>query len=373
MPEKKDRDGVHRRKGRAGFVISYTNAAGHRRLKTVHTKNLTDARNMRAAMIARVEKQRILGIVDATDDDFDRVTERYLKYQKPRVGAKTYRRYADLVEQYLRPAFKGRIGAITRSKVLDYVTDRLSEVAPGTVLIEIVVLKHIMRLAHEEWSLIPENPTKTLTPKTLGIKLPPGRVRYLHPDELLNLLDHCPAWLRPLVVLAIATGLRRGSLVALRWPQFDARRRHLMISKTKNNERVIVHLNEIGLLGLTMAAQHFGMSQIGRIFPDVTEDQVSMAFKDAREKAGIEDFRFHDLRHTNASWLRMSGTDIHTIAVMLGQKDIRMAMRYSHLSSDFLSANAKQLDGVFSALLQRNSPDRSLIAARAESAEEEPG
>src|SRR5262249_35193422 len=117
---------------------------------------------------------------------------------------------------------------------------------------------------------------------------------------------------------------------------------------------LIVHLNEIGLVGLAMAATYYGRGQLGKIFPDVTADQVTMAFRRACKLAKIEDFRFHDLRHTNASWLRMTGTDIHTLAVMLGHKDIRMTMRYSHLSGDFLAGNAKQLDGVFRSLLQLN-------------------
>jgi integrase len=355
MSKKRDRDGVHRRADRDGFFISYTDATGKRRLKKVHAANLREARKMRSGYIARVEKQKVLGVTDAEDTDFGQVTARYLKYQKPRVSEDTYERLEGIIEQHLKPALAGKIGAITRSKISDYVTDRLNEVSAGTVQKEFNAIKHIMRLAHEEWNLIPENPAKTLTMKTMSIKLPPGRVRYLHPNELIILLEHCPEWLRPIVILGIATGLRRGSIIELRWPQYYEGSRQLIIQKTKNGESVIVHLNEIGQLALHMAAEQFGRGPIGRIFPNITPNQVTVAFRRAASKAGIEDFHFHDLRHTNASWLRMTGTDIHTIAVMLGQKDIRMAMRYSHLSSDFLAANAKQLDGVFSSLLQLNS------------------
>ena len=353
---KKDRDGVCQRPGRMGFYISFTDANGRRKQKMVHAANLTEARKIRAGYIARVEKQKVLGVAEAEDTKFETVAIEYLKYQKPRVSPDSYQRIEGIIETHLKVAFKGKIGAITRAKISHYITGRLNKVGPGTVQKEFNTLKHLLRLAHEEWNMIPENPAKTLTLKSLGIKLPPGRVRYLLPEELIDLLHHCPVWLRPIVILGIATGLRRGNILSLRWSQYFERNRHLLIQKTKNNEPVVCHLNEIGLLGLTMAAHHFGQGQIGRVFPEVTEDQVSMAFRRACSKAKIEDFRFHDLRHTNASWLRMTGADIHTIAVVLGHKDIRMSMRYSHLSGDFLAGNVKQLDGVFFAAVEQFNP-----------------
>jgi integrase len=153
--------------------------------------------------------------------------------------------------------------------------------------------------------------------------------------------------------------LRRGNIVRLRWTQYDARTGKLNIKQTKNREPITVYLNKIGLAGLTMAAAHFGPGTVGRIFPDVTEINVSVTFGRVCKAAGITDFHFHDLRHTHASWLKMTGSDIHTIAMMLGHKDIRQTARYSHVSSDFLTNHARQLDGVFSSLLQLNpAPDR---------------
>jgi integrase len=89
----------------------------------------------------------------------------------------------------------------------------------------------------------------------------------------------------------------------------------------------------------------------GRLFPKVTPGQVSVAFRRAVNNAKIEDFSFHDLRHSAASWLRMSGADIHTVAQLLGHKDLRMAARYQHLSPAFLSEAVKGLDRAFAVLL----------------------
>lgn len=72
-----------------------------------------------------------------------------------------------------------------------------------------------------------------------------------------------------------------------------------------------------------------------------------MVFRRAAEAANIDDFWFHDLRQTAASWLRMQGADIHTVALLLGHKDRRMAARYQHLSPAFLADAVKKLDQVF--------------------------
>jgi orotidine-5'-phosphate decarboxylase len=89
---------------------------------------------------------------------------------------------------------------------------------------------------------------------------------------------------------------------------------------------------------------------------------VSTAFIRLCEKLKIEDFRFHDLRHTAASWMRMSGADIHTVASLLGHKNLRMAARYQHLSPPFLADAVGKLDAVFSeatgAISAKNGAER---------------
>lgn len=77
---------------------------------------------------------------------------------------------------------------------------------------------------------------------------------------------------------------------------------------------------------------------------------MTRVFREACTSLGIEDFRFHDLRHTAASWMRMSGADIHTVALVLGHKDLRMAARDQHLSAAFFGEAVGRLDAVFGEL-----------------------
>ena len=339
----RERDGVYQRADRPGFWISFTDPRGRRRRRKVagaHT--LQQARAALAAELQNVERARIYGVAPPSPEAFGSVVARYLKHQKARLTGAGYERTRGVAEGNLT-AFFGvlKIGDIRRADVQRYVTHRSGEVSPGTVVRELNILKRLFTLC-VEWEAIPFNPAS-------GVKsprVPAGRVRYLQPGEFRALLAVCPEWLRPIVGLAVATGMRRGEILALRWLDVDRTGERLLLAQTKNGEGRIVYLNALALKVLD--AQPSGQATAAdRVFGDVTGEQVSMAFLRAASAAKIEDFSFHDLRHTAASWLRMKGADIHTVAQLLGHKDLRMAARYQHLSPAFLADAVKKLDQVF--------------------------
>jgi hypothetical protein len=103
-----------------------------------------------------------------------------------------------------------------------------------------------------------------------------------------------------------------------------------------------------------------------QLFGRVSGEQVSVAFKRVCRKLKIEDFRFHDLRHTTASWLRMQGADIHTVAKLLGHKDLRMAMRYQHLSPEYLAEAMTTLHKIFPASCYQDVTENRLLEAATE-------
>jgi integrase len=122
----------------------------------------------------------------------------------------------------------------------------------------------------------------------------------------------------------------------------------IMLSQTKNGDGRIVYLNTLAQQAIG-AARDAGSLPTDRVFgqSQMVPDYVSQVFARACQAVGIEDFSFHDLRHTAASWMRMGGADIHTVAQILGHKDLRMAARYQHLSPAFLSDAVKLLDSAF--------------------------
>jgi integrase len=134
----------------------------------------------------------------------------------------------------------------------------------------------------------------------------------------------------------------------LRWLDIDFKGRRIMLPQKKNGDGRIVYLNTLAQQALAVMPQGKAKST-DLVFngESITPEYVSLAFLRACRSVKISDFSFHDLRHTAASWMRMKGADIHTVALILGHKDLRMAARYQHLSPAFLSDAVKLLDGAY--------------------------
>ena len=345
------RDGVYQRKDRPGWWITWTDAKGRRRQRKTDAQNITQAKAIRAAELLNVEKAKMLGHTPPGKDTFREVADRYLKYQKVRLSAKSYRREEGILRLHLSRFDSLKLTAIRKSDIQQYVTERAAKVAAATVSMELVVIKHLFSLA-VEWEIVPTNPAQFVKPP----KLPAGRMRYLQPTELRALLEVCPDGLREIVALAVSTGMRRGEILGLRHLDVDLSNRLIMLPQTKNGQGRIIHLNDMAMM--VLESVHVKNAQLARVFPDWDGPKVSDAFERARAKVKLADFRFHDLRHTCASWMRMSGADIHVVAQLLGHKDLRMTARYSHLSPDFMAQAVGKLDSVFGALKAKNGGER---------------
>jgi integrase len=340
------RDGIFTRKDRPGaFYGSWTDACGRRRKRRLDAYTLQQARDVLAAERAKAEKARVLGYMPPGKETFAEIVPRYLQHQKARLTPRAYERTRGVVEGHLKSAFGNvKLANIRRADVQRYATERSSKVAPGSVVKELNILKHLFHLAME-WEIVPVNPAQ-------GVKMPrvpAGRVRYLQPAELHTVLEACPKWLWPIAGLLAFSGMRRSEVLGLRWLDVDRNGERLMLPQTKNGDGRIVWLNALACQVLDSIAKN-GARPTDLVFPardGISPENVSLAFLRACRKVGIADFRLHDLRHTAASWLRMSGADLQDVAELLGHRDLRMTKRYSHLSPAHLSAAVKRLDSVF--------------------------
>ena len=335
------RDGIYQRKDRAGFWISWTDAQGRRRFRKTDATNITQAKQIRAAEKARVEQAKVLGFAPPGEETFAEVAKRFLKHQKARLTTRAYEREEGIIRLYLIPFFNCPVAGIRRQEVQGYVSHRIGKTSAHSVQKELNALKHLLRLA-VEWEIIPINPAQSVR----SPRVPAGRVRYLQLTEMRLLLEACPDWLRPIVALAFCTGMRRGEIIGLRRLDIDLSNQRVLLPQTKNGEGRIVYLNQLAMTVMTSLPCRDEASPTAKIFGDVTPDSITATFRKVCIKLELADFRFHDLRHTAASWMRMNGADIHTVAQLLGHKDLRMATRYQHLSPGFLAEAVGRLDGV---------------------------
>jgi integrase len=159
-------------------------------------------------------------------------------------------------------------------------------------------------------------------------------LRFLEKEEIDRLLVNSPQHLRGIVIVALNTGMRKGEILSLKWRDCDFQRGLIRLTNTKNNESRTLPMNETVKITLIDVRKHpdspfIFTNKVGKPYGDIKK-----SFLSAVEKAGIMDFHFHDLRHTFASHLVMSGVDLNTVRELLGHKSLAMTIRYSHLSPD---------------------------------------
>jgi len=200
-------------------------------------------------------------------------------------------------------------------------------------------LSKAFSVAVREWHWLADNPVRRVSKE----REPRGRVRYLSDDERKALLAACResalVELPLIVMLALTTGMRRGEISNLRWPDVDLKRGLIVLQKTKNGERRSVPIvAEVA----AMLRAHAKVRRLDsdQLFPgrDGKPLATDAAWYAALEAAGVKDFRFHDLRHTAASYLAMSGATTPEIAAVLGHKTLQMVRRYTHLSDQHTGA-----------------------------------
>jgi len=279
---------------------------------------------------------------------FHEFAKEYLKWSKTNKKASTYLRNISIMRG-LDKEFEGKnIQDITSWLIEKWKSKRSQKFKPGSVNRELALLKHIFSKALE-WKRIKENPAS----KVKRLKGETKRVRYLMPDEIQTLLSHCEGLLsgllKPMVTLALHTGARKGEIQGLEGSIVNFDLRLISLMDTKNGERRDIPMNE------RVRAMLKAMEQRGRlIFSNRNGNRIDscalyLAFHEALKGSTIEDFKFHDLRHTFASNLVMQeGVELNDVWELLGHKKMDMTLRYAHLSPKHKGMLVNILDGVMS-------------------------
>ena len=238
------------------------------------------------------------------------------------------------------------LGRLLLSQVTREVIDRIAdakakESSPSNANRYLALIRAILRRARDEWEWVETIPHVRL------YREPKGRIRFLSPEEARRLLAELPHHLRDMAQFALATGLRQRNVSFLRWEQVDMARRVAWIhpDEAKAGRAIGVPLNASAL---DVLRQRLGQDPV-HVFTYEGKPVArcsTKAWKKALERAGIErTFRWHDLRHTWASWHVQSGTPLQELMELGSWASYEMVLRYAHLAADHLRGAACRIDG----------------------------
>jgi len=202
------------------------------------------------------------------------------------------------------------------------------------------LVRAILMRSRDEWEWI------SSFPKVRLFKEPKKRVRFLSEKEARRLLGELPGHLRDMAMFSLATGLRQANVSYLTWNQVDILRKVAWIyaDQAKTGKTIAVPLNEIALDVL----HHRKGTDPEYVFTyngKPVDRTSTKAWKNALQRAGIENFRWHDLRHTWASWHVQNGTSLQELMELGGWSSYEMVLRYAHLAGDHLLEAANRISG----------------------------
>lgn len=310
-----------RRRGERWFVDFYT-SGGRRVREIVETTDRREAQEYHDKLKAELWRAERLGHKPRVP--FATAAARWL-----REAQKASIRNDVLHIQFWRGHFT-YLDEITREKV-DLAVSHLKD---GNANRYLSTLRAILKRAEGEWNLIEKAPLLRMRKESSR------RIRFLSASESAELIRSLHTRHRPLIRFLFATGLRLGSALTLCWTQIDLTRRVCWIhgDQSKSGKPIPVPLNEDALQALREAKGRHPVSVFNQTRP------TNRIWRKALLKAGIEDFRIHDCRHTWASWHVQAGTPLYALQEMGGWKTLEMVRRYAHLAPEHLAEHAARIE-----------------------------
>jgi integrase len=240
----------------------------------------------------------------------------------------------------LTPLFQGRVlNDLGPADIQAYIDVRRTQgVGPGTINKELNLLSAALNFARRRLQWEAPNPV-------VGMRLrpPEGRIRWIdrrEAERLLNEADEIRSYLADFIRLGLHTGMRKGEMLGLSWDRVDFELGMVYLSDKdqKNGKHGGIPLNDDAVAALERRREHREQycPDSQWVFANRKGERIAdikKGFKSACDKAGIEDFHPHDLRHTCAAWLVQDGVDIRVVSELLRHSSIQVTMRYAHLSS----------------------------------------
>ena len=290
--------------------------------KTFGTK--TDAEKWARSVESEIDKGQFVSINEAQRTTLGDAIARYLVEVTPTMKGATEDTIR-LKAIMRKPIARWSMANLSAAHIAAYRDERLKQVSAGTVIRELAYLSSIINHARREWGITVPNPVQMVRKP----QNPQARSRVLTDEEVAKLLHALEPtgrrshWTKPAVQLALATAMRRGELLSLRWEHVDLQNRTAFLSDTKNGESRTVPLSTAAVQVLATLPRHIS----GVVIP-VKFFTLDAAFKRALKRSGLDDVRFHDLRRTAITRMAEKLPNVIELAAVSGHKSLMVLKRY---------------------------------------------
>jgi len=333
------------------YIIDYYLPDGTRKRERIGP-NKRDALDVLAKRRTQIREDKWFELERESKIYFRELSEKFLKeYSRPPKKAVSSVGRDRLSVKHLNKFFGNKLAhQITREAIEAYQNKRLDDgVVGGTVNREVACLKTIFNKA-VDWKLVKFSPAR----KIKMLKEPPPIVRYLSEQELPKLLKACEIseakGLYPIVFVGLNTGMRLGEILNLKWRDIDFINGFIHVEKAKGEKRrdipLTTELTKVLKFGIKVEnTEYVFCDENGKPFRN-----INRSWKTAKRRAGIKNFRFHDLRHTFASYLVMGGVDLYMVSELLGHSSVEVTKRYAHLSPKYKKRAMEVLSKIVTAM-----------------------
>jgi integrase len=322
------------------YWISFKDQFGRRISKSAQTEDPKEAQARLASLETKVREGKFFDKRQQDRIRFKDLLDQVRKYEMER-SLGSYNAFAKSYYNKLESVFGEKyLEEITPRLLEKYQVTRAEETSKATSNLSLAVLKKVFNLGMR-WDLTNTNPATKVKP----FKVPRGRMRFLLREEQEDLLKVCKKDLKDVVLVAMRTGMRRGELLGLRKKDVDFRRNFIYLEKTKSGtHRQIPMTPEVREVMTRLAFGHTDDDLLFRNRAGEPYVDLRTAFKTALSRAEIKEFHFHDLRHTYASDMVMSGVSIFVVSKLLGHSSVQTTMIYAHLALNHNKAEMERYD-----------------------------
>lgn len=259
---------------------------------------------------------------------------------------------------HLKEFFKDQsLQDIGPEQVERYKALRKAEVSPGTVNRELACLKTLFNKA-VEWAKAETNPAA----KVKKFRENNARERILSSEEVRRLIECAAPAIRPVLIVALNTGMRRNEILSLRWTNIDFVKGYIFNEDSKSGKSRKIPMNAAVLEALHDLPKKYEYVFFNEETKSHVKD-IKTGFKAACRRAEIKGLRLHDLRHTAASKMIEAGADLVTVSKILGHSSIQMTMRYAHPTPENMKRAVEKLGEILDPTRQKVDKPKIMASA----------